>query len=68
MALIEVSGRRSLHARFVLQEWKMVRSKGCFYYNERDKIIGHQYSLRTTQDSSVWITIEPLCIMDTGWT
>ena len=48
------------------QDWKMMKSKGCFYIDDRDKVVSHQYSLKITQDTNVWITIEPLIMMPGG--
>ena len=44
----------------------MMKSKGCFYIDDKDKVVSHQYSLKITQDTNVWITIEPLIMMPGG--
>lgn len=44
----------------------MTKSKGSFFFNEQSKIISHQYSLRVSQDTNVFLTVEPLCIRPGG--
>jgi len=44
----------------------VVRSKGGFFFDEKSRVISHQYSLRVTADTNAWITIEPLCIKPGG--
>ncbi|KAK2156234.1 hypothetical protein LSH36_218g03056 [Paralvinella palmiformis] len=44
-----------------LKDWNLTHSKGCFYFDD-DKIISHQYEMRILNDTSVWITVEPITI------
>jgi len=44
----------------------VVRSKGGFFFDEKSKVISHQYNLRIAAETNIWITIEPLCIKPGG--
>lgn len=44
-----------------LKEWTHATSKGMFYIDEEtEKLLCHQYNLKLTEDTSVWITIQPI--------
>lgn len=44
-----------------LKEWTHATSKGMFYIDEEtEKLLCHQYDLKLTEDTSVWITIQPI--------
>lgn len=43
------------------KEWTHATSKGMFYIDEEtEKLLCHQYNLKLTEDTSVWITIQPI--------
>jgi len=44
----------------------MAHSKGGFFFDEKSKVVSHQYSLKLTTDTNVWVSIEPLCIKPGG--
>ncbi|XP_013073927.2 EF-hand calcium-binding domain-containing protein 7-like isoform X10 [Biomphalaria glabrata] len=48
-----------------LKDWPMVQSKGTFFL-EDSSIISHVYTLNLTEDSDVWISIQPLKIGESG--
>lgn len=44
-----------------LKEWTHATSKGMFYIDEEtENLLCHQYNLKLTEDTSVWITIQPI--------
>ena len=44
-----------------LKEWTHTPSKGMFFLDEdTGNLLCHQYDLKLTEDTSVWITIQPL--------
>nr|XP_022315536.1 EF-hand calcium-binding domain-containing protein 7-like isoform X2 [Crassostrea virginica] len=51
-----------------LKEWTHTPSKGMFFLDEdTGNLLCHQYDLKLTEDTSVWITIQPLksrCLAD----
>ncbi|XP_060589231.1 EF-hand calcium-binding domain-containing protein 7-like isoform X2 [Ruditapes philippinarum] len=42
-----------------LQDWMHYTSKGCFFYEE-EEIVSHIYSLKLTEDSSVYLSAHPI--------
>ena len=44
----------------------MTHKKGTFFFEEDGSIIGHQYDLKLSKDTSVWITIEPFSLRPGG--
>ena len=50
----------------LLQEWKLSRSKGEFFFEEDGSIVSHHYQLDLREDSDVWITVEPYSIKPGG--
>lgn len=51
---------------FLRQNWKMTHRKGSFFFEENGVIISHQYDLKLSRDTSVWITIEPFSLRPGG--
>ncbi|KAK3794626.1 hypothetical protein RRG08_003772 [Elysia crispata] len=49
-----------------LREWSALSSKGAFFLDEDGSVISHVFSLTLTEDSDVWITIQPLKIGEAG--
>ncbi|KAM9688088.1 EF-hand calcium-binding domain-containing protein 7 [Trichechus inunguis] len=43
-----------------LKEWQCAQSKGCFFLEEDNEIISHQYRMQIAQRSMVYLTIKPL--------
>ncbi|XP_076440362.1 EF-hand calcium-binding domain-containing protein 7-like isoform X2 [Babylonia areolata] len=49
-----------------LRDWSHAQSKGCFFVDESKGFVSHQYQLTLTEDTSVWITIQPLKLGERG--
>ncbi|KAK7492867.1 hypothetical protein BaRGS_00015814 [Batillaria attramentaria] len=45
-----------------LRDWYHAKSKGCFFVDENKGFISHQYQLTLTEDTSIWLTIQPVKI------
>ncbi|KAL8621693.1 hypothetical protein ACOMHN_024664 [Nucella lapillus] len=44
-----------------LRDWCHLQSKGCFFVDEgKPGFVSHQYQLTLTEDTSLWITVQPL--------
>ncbi|XP_070196447.1 EF-hand calcium-binding domain-containing protein 7-like isoform X6 [Littorina saxatilis] len=42
-----------------LRDWHHGKSKGCFFIDEEKGFVSHQYQLMLTEDTTIWLTIQP---------
>ncbi|XP_005105109.1 EF-hand calcium-binding domain-containing protein 7 isoform X4 [Aplysia californica] len=49
-----------------IRDWTGVSSKGAFFLDDESGMVTHSYSLVLSEDTEVWITIQPLRIGESG--
>ena len=45
-----------------IKDWYHARSKGCFHFDEEEKILAHQYVLEVAVATKLWLTVKPTSV------